>query len=91
MKAVIDRIGETFAVLVIPGEENLRFNIPVALIPTGCQEGDILTMSLERDEAATNEAQARVSLLLADLIQKQTALERVVPHPTHLYHFTPNK
>jgi hypothetical protein len=70
MKAVIDRIGETLAVLVVPGEENLRFNIPLALIPAGCQEGDILTLSLERDEAATREAEDRVSRLIGDLIRK---------------------
>ena len=70
MKVVIDRIGGMIAVLVIPGEENLRLNVPVALIPAGCQEGDILTLSLERDEAATREAEDRVSRLLGDLIRK---------------------
>ncbi|MGB8220882.1 MAG: DUF3006 domain-containing protein [Methanoregula sp.] len=70
MKAVIDRIGETFAVIVIPEKENLRLNIPSALLPAGSGEGDILTISIERDEAATNEAQARVSRLIADLIRK---------------------
>ncbi len=70
MKAVIDRIGETLAVLVIPGEENIRLNIPLALIPAGCQEGDILTISLERDEVAIREAEDRVSRLIGDLIRK---------------------
>jgi hypothetical protein len=70
MKAVIDRIGETITVIVIPGEENLRLNIPSALLPAGSSEGDILTLSVERDEAATNEAQARVSRLIADLIRE---------------------
>jgi hypothetical protein len=70
MKAVIDRIGETLAVIVIPGEENLLLNIPSALLPTGSCEGDILTLSLERDEAATQEAKARVSRLIGDLIRK---------------------
>ncbi len=70
MKAVIDRIGETIAVIVIPGEENLRLNIPSALLPAGSGEGDILTLSIERDEAATTEAQARVSRLIGDLIRK---------------------
>ena len=70
MKAVIDRIGETIAVIVILGEENLWLNIPSALLPAGSCEGDILTLSLERDEAATQEAQARVSRLIGDLIRK---------------------
>jgi len=70
MKAVIDRIGETIAVIVIPENENLQLNIPSALLPAGCSEGDILTIFIERDESATNEAQARVSHLIADLIRK---------------------
>jgi hypothetical protein len=70
MKAVIDRIGETVAVIVIPEEENLRLNIPSAFLPAGSGEGDILTLSIERDEAATHEAQARVSRLIGDLIRK---------------------
>ena len=70
MKAVIDRIGETLAVLVIPGDENIRVNIPPVLLPAGSCEGDILTLSIERDEAATQEAQARVSHLIGDLIRK---------------------
>ncbi len=70
MKAVIDRIGEMFAVLVFPEEENLRLNLPLALLPAGCCEGDILTLSVERDEAATHEAQDRVSGLIGDLIRQ---------------------
>ncbi|MFA7694641.1 MAG: DUF3006 domain-containing protein [Methanoregula sp.] len=70
MKAVIDRIWETVAVLVFPDEENLRLNIPVVLLPAGCSEGDILTLSLEKDESATLEAQDRVARLIGDLIRK---------------------
>jgi hypothetical protein len=69
MKAVIDRVSETIAVIVIPEEEHLRLNIPSALLPAGSCEGDILTISIERDEAATSEAQARVSRLIGELIR----------------------
>jgi hypothetical protein len=70
MKAVIVRIGETFAVLVFPEEENLRLNIPVALLPPGCEEGNIVTFSLQRDDAATKEAEDRVSRLIGELIRQ---------------------
>jgi hypothetical protein len=69
MKAVIDRIGETLAVLVLPDDEYLRVNVPLALLPAGCCEGDILTLSVEFDEAATHEAQDRVVRLIGDLIR----------------------
>jgi len=69
MKFVIDRIGETFAVIVFPEKENLRLNIPAVLLPPGCEEGDIITLSIERDELATREAQDRVSRLIGDLIR----------------------
>ncbi|HNX17656.1 MAG TPA: DUF3006 domain-containing protein [Methanoregula sp.] len=69
MKAVIERISGTVAVLVFP-DENLRLNIPPELLPPASEEGDIVTVSLERDEGATREAHDRVSRLISDLIRK---------------------
>jgi len=76
MKAVIDRIGETLTVLVFTECGDLRANVPSALLPPGCCEGDILTLSIERDVAATTEAQDRVFRLIGDLIRTQPALHR---------------
>ncbi|MFA5221556.1 MAG: DUF3006 domain-containing protein [Methanoregula sp.] len=69
MKAVIDRIGSPFAVLVLP-EEGIRFNIPVSLLPAGCSEGDIVTLTLERDDAATQEAHDRAARYIAGLLNE---------------------
>ena len=61
MKATIDRIEGTIAVLIPQDDEEMRFNLPVALLPPGCQEGDILTIGIERDLTGTAEARNRVS------------------------------
>ena len=68
MKAVIDRIDGTLAVLVVPDAQELRLNVPLALMPEGCNEGDIITFTLERDEVSTLEAHDRAARLIDDLI-----------------------
>jgi hypothetical protein len=69
MKAVIDRIDGTCAVLVFPGAQERRLNVPLALMPGGCNEGDILTVTLERDDEATREAHDRAARLIEGLIR----------------------
>jgi len=66
MKVTIDRIEGTIAVLISSEDESVRVNVPVSLLPPGCREGDILTIRIERDRAATEAARERVS----DLIEK---------------------
>ena len=66
MKVTIDRVEGTVAVLISLEDESVRVNVPVSLLPPGCREGDILTIRIERDRAATEAAQERV----ADLIEK---------------------
>ncbi|MCX6697270.1 MAG: DUF3006 domain-containing protein [Methanoregula sp.] len=61
MKAMIDRIEEGIAVLISIDDETLRVNVPVLLLPDGSREGDILTITCERDVKATRAAQERVS------------------------------
>jgi len=68
MKAVVERIGDPTAVLVIPDSDCLRFNVPAVLLPEGCSEGDILTLVLERDDSATREAHDRVARIIAGLM-----------------------
>ena len=68
MKAVIERIGNPSAVLVIPEKDCLRLTVPSALLPEGCSEGDIVTLSIERDEAATREAYDRATRLITSLV-----------------------
>jgi len=61
MKATIDRIEGTIAVLIPQNNETMKFNLPVFLLPQGCREGDILTFCIERDLKETAEARKRVS------------------------------
>jgi len=70
MRATIDRIDEGIAVM-IPREGDPRpFHLPVSLLPPGCREGDIITVMIERDEAATAEAKGRVAGLIGRLEKK---------------------
>jgi len=61
MKATIDRIEGTIAVLISQDDEAVRINLPVSFLPQGCREGDILTIRIERDTTGTKEAKERLS------------------------------
>ena len=67
MKATIDRIEGTVAVLISREDESVRINVPVSLLPSGSRQGDILTIGIERDREATEAAQERVSGLIEKL------------------------
>jgi len=71
MKATIDRIEGTVAVVISREDESVRVNIPVSLLPPGSREGDILTIRIERDRAATEAAQERVSGLVEKLKKRK--------------------
>jgi hypothetical protein len=61
MKATIDRVEGSMAVLILKEDAAVRINIPVSLLPPGCREGDILTIGIERDTTGTKEAKERLS------------------------------
>jgi hypothetical protein len=61
MRATIDRIEGTLAVLISQEDESMRVTMPVSLLPPGCREGDIITIGIERDTQATTAAKERVS------------------------------
>jgi hypothetical protein len=71
MKVTIDRIEGTVAVLIACEDESVRVNVPVSLLPPGCREGDILTIRIERDRAATEAAHERVSGLIEKLKKRK--------------------
>lgn len=70
LKVIVDRIEGAVAVLISCEDESVQVNVPVPLLPHGCREGDILTLRIERDRAATEAAQERVSGLLEKLTSK---------------------
>ena len=71
MKVSIDRIGEGIAVLILQEDPRERIAVPAALLPPGCGEGDVLTLTLEADPATTQATKARVSALIEKLQKKQ--------------------
>ena len=71
MKAIIDRIEGTLAVLISCEDESVRFNIPFLLLPPGCREGDILTIRIERNGKDTEVAKQRVSGLIEKLKKRK--------------------
>ena len=70
MRATIDRIEGTLAVLISREDESVRVTVPVLLLPTGCQEGDIITIRIERDTPATTEVKEQVSDRIEKLLHR---------------------
>ena len=70
MKATIDRIEGKLAALLIRNGENIKLNFPLILLPEGSKEGDILDISIHKDEKETEDAKERVSSLIEKLKSK---------------------
>jgi hypothetical protein len=70
MNMTIDRIEGTLAVLISVEDEPVQMNVPLSLLPSGCREGDILSIRIERDREATTTAEERVSGLIEKLKKK---------------------
>jgi len=69
IKATVDRIEGELAVLLLRGDEKIKFNLPVFLL-TGMNEGDVVNITIMKDDAATDEAKERVSSLIDNLKRK---------------------
>jgi hypothetical protein len=80
MKAVIDRFEGQLAVLLV-GDENTKFHIPINLLPVGCKEGDVLNISIERDVVGTEQTKERVTDLMAKLKKKGQGKTGIVRDP----------
>lgn len=70
MRVTIDRIDEGIAVLILDDEPGSRFTLSVSRLPPGSCEGDVLTLTLERDEEETRAAKDRSASLIAVLRQR---------------------
>ncbi|WP_205804455.1 DUF3006 domain-containing protein [Methanolobus halotolerans] len=69
-KVSLDRVEEDIAVLLVRDDESIKIDIPLPLLPSGCKEGDILDINIERDEKETEDAKKRVSSLIEKLKNK---------------------
>jgi hypothetical protein len=70
MKATIERIEGKMAVLLMGEDGNAKVNMPLGLLPEGCKEGDILSVSIELDPEATEKAKETVSGMMEKLKKK---------------------
>jgi hypothetical protein len=70
MKAVIDRIEGKLAVLLMGEDGSIKVNMPLILLPEGCKEGDVLDITISRNENATSSAKDRSKSLIEKLKRK---------------------
>jgi hypothetical protein len=66
--AVVDRFEGDKAVLLL-ADETKQTVFPRVCLPLEAKEGDHLTVTIEIDEARTQEAQAEADSLLAELMK----------------------
>ena len=69
MKATIDRIEGSLAVLITHESNPVTFNIPTSFLGD-CREGDIIDIAITRDPESTKSAKVRVSSLIEKLKHK---------------------
>jgi hypothetical protein len=81
MKATIDRIEGKMAVLLMGEDGKAKVNMPLSLLPEGCKEGDILSVSIELDPEATEKAKVRVSGMMEKLKKKGQGETGIIQDP----------
>jgi len=69
MKVTVDRFEGETAVLLVRPEETKQILFPRELLP-GVAEGDILAITVEKEEKETDAARERVSSLIEKLRNK---------------------
>lgn len=69
MKATVDRFEGDIVVLLVRPEEKHQILMPRQYLPS-MKEGDIVDITVNRDENATDEAKERVSSLIEKLRKK---------------------
>ncbi|HVP93984.1 MAG TPA: DUF3006 domain-containing protein [Methanoregulaceae archaeon] len=66
MKAIVDRIENHLAVLLLKPDEKIQFTLPSDAIP-GIEEGDIVEITVTKDENETRKAGIRSTELVEKL------------------------
>lgn len=62
-RAVIDRIEDDGVAVLLAGEDELKVELPVALLPEGAEAGSHLVINVALDEASRKEVEERVKAL----------------------------
>jgi hypothetical protein len=61
VRATIDRIENGIAVLILHSISQKPVVLPSALLPDGCREGDIVTLTPERDPVGTQKERDEIA------------------------------
>lgn len=69
MKAVIDRIENDLAILLV-GDQEIQVDIPVFLLPDGVKEGSWLTIDMKLDQDSEQQQRKKISGMLEQLKNK---------------------
>jgi len=70
MKAIIERLEANYAVVLF-GEDEIRVDIPLEVLPYGVREGDVLSVSFEIDMEATRARKEKALSFLEKLKNKE--------------------
>jgi hypothetical protein len=70
-RATVDRIEDGVAILLPGQDERSPLSIPIGFLPKNCREGDIVSISIDIDEKATEDTKRRVDWLLGELDKQQ--------------------
>lgn len=74
MRAYVDKVEGTKVELRLGPDEGVKLVLPKKELPKGVKEGDVLTLSFTRDEAAT-EVDADANDALREQLLKRSANE----------------
>ena len=70
MKAVIDRFEKSYAVILV-GDNKVKIDLPITLLPKGATEGSLLKLNIELDQIATAKQKEKIEDKLNKLKNKQ--------------------
>ena len=62
-RAVVDRVEDNGTAVLLAGDEELKVELPAALLPEGAESGSHLVINVALDEASRKEAEGRVQAL----------------------------
>lgn len=70
VQATVDRIDGDITVLVLDTRPPHTVSLPASLLPAGCREGDMISLTLEPDPEATRGGRERIAGTIDRLTRK---------------------